>query len=146
MTIKKEYLENIDSREFYDFYRRNRKKTSPKINQEILFKKAIHGLLLEIKKCAEETGNGVHLRGFGVLHKRRVSVAKVRLSLFTYTKKEKNGCNFYLEDDYLRNLYLIKNVSKYYNRSIPKRKYDKDKPDAIILHRKLIRKSQLTLA
>ena len=144
MAVKKEYLEDIDSKEFYEFYKKNRKKTSPKMNQEMLFKKAIHGFLIEAMKCLNETEHGVHLRGLGVIHKKLYGMYSRRLSLFTYTKKEKNIGNFHLEDEYLRNKYIIKYVCKYYNYSIPKRKFGKDKPEAILLHRKLIRKNGIS--
>ena len=146
MAIQKEYLEDIYTREFYEFYKRNRKKTSPKINQEMLFKKAIQGFIIEIKKCVEETEHGVHLRGLGVIHKKHLKEHTRKLSLFTFKKEEYANLTLHLEDEYLRSRYYVKHLKKYMysGKYTPPKKFKPHKPEAILLHRKLIRKNGIS--
>lgn len=136
-----EYLEDIYTREFYDFYRKTRRKVSKKINQEMLFKKAMGGLIQELFRCMEETDNGVHLRGLGVLYKKPFGQWYRKMSLFTHRKLERGINYFYLEDEYLRNRY---NVKKVYRTKRKEGRKKEDKPDAVMLHRKLIRKNDIS--
>lgn len=138
MAKKVEYLEDINTREFYEFYKKVRRKPSKKIDQYNYFKKAINGMLMEIRDCLEETEHGVHLRGLGVLYKKPFGEMYKKLSLFTHTKITRELISFYLEDDYLRHKYLVTNITK---RNGTKRKEKLvDKPNAVILHRKIVRK------
>ena len=87
----------------------------------------------------EETEHGVHLKGLGDLYKKPFGQWYRKMSLFTHRRLERGINYFYLEDDYLRSKYLIKRVSK-----LP-RTHDRkkaDKPDAVMLHRKLVRNRQ----
>ena len=70
MSKNKEYLEDINTREFYDFYKKVRRKPSKKIDQYNYFKKAISGMLTELKKIIEESEHGVSLKGLGVFYKK----------------------------------------------------------------------------
>lgn len=134
-----QYLEDIYTREFYDFYRKNRRKVSKKINQEMLFKKAMNGFLIELFTCMEEAENGVHLRGLGVLYKKPFGQWFRKMSLFTHRRRERGINYLYLEDEYLRNRYNVKRVWRIDRGEKGNKK--QDKPDAVMLHRKLIRKN-----
>jgi len=137
MIKKKEYLEDIQTREFYDFYRKIRRKNSKKIDQFNYFVKAINGMLKEINNLMNETDHGLHLKGLGVLYKKPFGEYYKKLTLFTHRKVSRKRVNFYLEDDYLRNRYIITNT-----RPAIKKEDDvrQDKATAVILHRKLIKK------
>lgn len=135
MAKKQEYLENINTREFYEFYKKHRRKPSKKIDQYNYFKKAINGLLMEVRRCLDGTEHGVHLKGLGVLYKRPFGEFYKKLTMFTHKLVERGRYYFYLEDDYLRHKYIITNLPKISNNS-----NIADKPEAIILHRKTVRK------
>jgi len=135
-----EYLEDINTREFYDFYRKTRRKPSKKIDQYNYFKKAMSGFLRELKKSMEESEHGVHLKGLGVLFKKPFGEWFRKITLFTHKRKERGINNFYLEDEYLRNKYTVKKVSKLNNSGEKK----SNKPDAVMLHRKLIKKNAIS--
>lgn len=138
MPRKEEYLEDLNTREFYDFYRRTRRKVSPKINQYNLFKKAINGFVLEIRNQLDQTEHGIHFKGFGVLYKKPFGDWFRRLSLFTHRRLQRGLAFFYLEDEYLRNKYIIiNNIPRKNERA--KGKHE-EKADAVMLHRKLLNK------
>lgn len=131
---KKDYLEDIINREFYEFYKKSRRKPSKVIDQYNYFEKAIHGMLNEIRVIMGETEQGIHLKGLGVLYRRPYGEYIKQLTMFTHTIKQKNLIQFYLEDDFLRNQYLIANPM--HVKKETKEKIE-DKSTAIILHRKL---------
>lgn len=131
---KKDYLEDLINREFYEFYKKSRRKPSKVIDQYNYFEKAIHGMLHEIRVMMGETEQGIHLKGLGVLYRRPYGEYIKQLTMFTHTIKQKNLIQFYLEDDFLRNQYLIANVMRVKKET--KEKIE-DKSTAIILHRKL---------
>ena len=131
---KKDYLEDLINREFYEFYKKSRRKPSKVIDQYNYFEKAIHGMLHEIRVMMGETEQGIHLKGLGVLYRRPYGEYIKQLTMFTHTIKQKNLIQFYLEDDFLRNQYLITNVMRVKKET--KEKIE-DKSTAIILHRKL---------
>lgn len=130
---KGEYLENIMGREFYDFYRKTRKKPSPRINQYNYFEKAVNGMFIELRKMIQETEYGVHLAGLGVLYKKPFGQYYKKLSIFTHKKMNKKSINFYLENNFLRHQYLITNTQQTKSSD----KEFEDKSVAILLHRKL---------
>jgi hypothetical protein len=131
---KEQYLEQLINREFYEFYKKSRRKPSKVIDQYNYFEKAIGGLIREIRMMMTETEHGIHLKGLGVLYRKPFGEYLKKLSLFTHTKVTRNLINFYLEDDYLRNQYLIANPPKIKKKSPNK---TEDKATAILLHRKL---------
>ena len=141
MPKDKTHLENINTREFYEFYKRNRRKQSKKIDQHNYFIKAIHGFLLEVKKCLEESNHGVYLKGLGVIYKKPHGIMPVKQSIFTIKKVPREQPQLLLEDEYLRHKYIIRNVIK---KRITQPKLRKEKPNAIILHRKLIKKDAIS--
>lgn len=134
MPKKNQYLENLMSREFYDFYRKSRRKPSKVIDQYNYFEKAIGGMVEELRKMLSETETGIHLKGLGVLYRKPFGEYLQKLSIFTHRKVSRTLVNFYLEDDFLRRQYLIANPPK-----VPMVKKEKveDKATAILLHRKL---------
>ena len=131
----KETAEDMMSREFYEFYKKVRRKQCKKIDQYNYFEKAIGGMLIELKKIMEETNEGVHLRGLGVLYKKPFGEYMVKLSLFTKRMNLRQATQLFLEDDYLRAKYYIKRIL---NISSKKKQTN---PEAVLLHRKLIRKN-----
>lgn len=121
-------------REFYEFYKKTRRKPSRVIDQYNYFEKAINGLVRELRAMLSETEHGVHLKGLGVFSRRPFGEYLRKLSLFTHKKVSRHMINFYLEDEFLRRQYLIANP--------PRVKYEaknrvEDKATAILLHRKL---------
>lgn len=134
MARKLEYFEELMGREFYEFYKKTRKKPSKNIDQYNYFVKAVRGLCIEMKAMLNETEHGIHLKGLGIFYKRPFGEYFEKLNLFTRAKRYKKSVRFYLEDDYLRNLYLITNVPK--DRT-SKAKIAEDKSSAVLLHRKL---------
>ena len=134
---KKEYLDNINTRDFYEFYRRERRKPSPKIDQYNYFVKAIHGMIIELQKMMNETEHGVHLRGLGVVYKKPFGQYYRKLTIFTHKKVNRKRVSIYLEDDYLRSKYIVSSSLKVPNNGS---KEDTEKPVAVMLHRKLIKK------
>lgn len=133
MAKKLQYLENIMGREFYDFYKKTRRKPSKTIDQYNYFEKAVNGMIQEFRAMLAETEHGVHLKGLGVMYKRPFGQYMKKMTLFTHKRMNRKEVNFYLEDDYLRNQYLISNTpnSKGTDKKV------EDKAEAILLHRKL---------
>ena len=136
MAKNKEYLENINTREFYEFYRKVRRKPSKKIDQYNYFKKAIGGMLEELKKLIEEAEHGVCLKGLGVFYKKPYGEPTRKVALFTKKKVKRNKLDLFLEDDFLRSKYIISYTPKIKAEGV----FREDKPEAVILHRKLIKK------
>lgn len=134
MTRKKQYLENLMGREFYDFYRKSRRKPSKVIDQYNYFEKAFGGMIEELRQMLTETDTGIHLKGLGVLYRKPFGEYLRKLTIFTHTRVTRNLVNFYLEDDFLRRQYLIANPPKVKRKSTEK---VEDKATAILLHRKL---------
>ncbi len=131
---KEQYLEDLINREFYDFYRKSRRKPSKVIDQYNYFEKAIHGMIQELRIMLSETDSGLHLKGLGVLYRKPFGEYMKQLSLFTHSRRQRNTIHFYLEDDFLRNQYLIANPMRVKRET--KEKIE-DKSTAILLHRKL---------
>lgn len=131
---KEQYLEDLMSREFYQFYRRTRRKPSKVIDQYNYFEKAINGMVEELRRMLSETDTGVHLKGLGVFYRKPFGEIMQKISLFTFKKVSRNVIHFYLEDDFLRNQYLIANPPKI---KMKEKKKVEDKATAILLHRKL---------
>ena len=134
MKSKLQYCENLMGREFYDFYRKTRRKPSKVIDQYNYFEKAIYGMCFEIGEMLNETDHGGHLKGIGVFHKHPFGEVFQNINLFTKKKKYRKALRFYLEDSYLRNLYLTTNTRS--DKALENKKSE-DKSGAIILHRKL---------
>lgn len=135
MSKNKEYLEDINTREFYEFYRKVRRKPSKKIDQYNYFKKAISGMLTELKKIIEETEHGVSLKGLGVFYKKPYGEPTKKISLFTKKKVPRNKLTLFLEDEFLRAKYIIYYTPKISSDGVLR----EEKPEAVMLHRKLIK-------
>lgn len=133
MAKKLEYLDPLMGREFYNFYKKIRRKPSKKIDQYNYFEKAIGGMIEEFRKMLSETKYGVHLKGLGVMYKRPFGQYMKKMSLFTHKRMHRKETHFYLEDDYLRNQYIITNTPN----SKAETEKPEDKAEAILLHRKL---------
>lgn len=131
---KKEYLEQVVGKDFYDFYRKNRKKPSKIINQQTYFEKAIGGLMEELRVMITETEHGVHLKGLGVLYKKPFGNFVRQIDIFNRTRITRKKIDLYIEDDFIRRQYLITNTPS--NKGTGEKDVE-DKSAAIILHRKL---------
>lgn len=131
---KQQYLDHIMSRDFYDFYRKIRRKPSKIIDQYNYFEKAINGMITELRTMLSETETGVHLKGLGVFYRKPFGEILMKVSKFTHKKVARNMVNFYLEDDFIRNQYFIANTPFIKMKEIKK---VQDKSTAILLHRKL---------
>ena len=134
MPKKERYLDNLMGREFYEFYKKSRRKPSKTIDQYNYFEKAINGMIQELRVMLTETEHGIHLKGLGVFYRKPFGEYLKKLSLFTHTKVNRDLIHFYLEDDFLRNQYLIANTPRAKKESKDKAQ---DKATAILLHRKL---------
>lgn len=64
---KFEIISELLTREFYEYYRKNRKKPSKVIDQYRYFTKAISGLLLELRKEIIKSKNGLYLQDFAYI-------------------------------------------------------------------------------
>lgn len=55
----------ITDRDVYEYYRKNRKKTAPGINQYNLFVKAVGALMISLKWLMLESQTGIYIEKFG---------------------------------------------------------------------------------
>ena len=107
----KEYLElgELVDREFYDFYRKNRRKVAKGINQYNLFEKVADGLLRELKKLTILSEGGVHLKYFGyfcyIKYKNKYNNRFEKNPLKKFKKQNTFHIWFYPEEE-LRDWYL----------------------------------------
>jgi cobalamin biosynthesis Co2+ chelatase CbiK len=132
----KSTAEDILNREFYAFYRKTRRGYSKKIKQYNYFHKAIGGMMIELRRLMEEAEDGVHLRGLGVIHKKPYGELTIKMGMFKKRFTKRQLTRFFLEDDYLRAKYYIKKLM------LPKKRNKKTtNPEALLLHRKLIKKN-----
>lgn len=86
---KKGYSDGIDitGREFYDFYRENRRRAVPWLKDHTLFRRTIGAMIREIADMMIEADGGVYLEGlgyFGVIMSPKKS--RKRLSIFNTFK------------------------------------------------------------
>lgn len=58
-------VEELMCREFYDYYRQNRKRQAKGINQYKLFIKAFNGMMITLNKISSETEGGIHIDKLG---------------------------------------------------------------------------------
>jgi hypothetical protein len=91
-------------REFYDFYRQNRKKPVVAINQYNYFVKAINGISKTLRDMVNATNGGVDIRGFGYFS--NVRSRRKRKNMFETNPMKKHlrhyhfGLFFYPEEPY----------------------------------------------
>jgi hypothetical protein len=134
MPKRKEYYETLMTREFYDFYKKIRRRNSPQINQYNLFVKVVGGMMTEMRRMMEETQYGISFKGLGIMYKRPFGELLKKVNMFTQKTLNRNMANFYLEDDYLRGEYIVTNLPRAIQTD---NKKIEDKGTAILLHRKL---------
>lgn len=134
MPRKEQYIEDIMSREFYEFYKKTRRKPSKVIDEYNYFVKAIGGMIRELRLMTTETEYGIHLKDLGVLFKQPFGEYMQKLSLFTHRKAYRKKLDFYLEDDYLRAQFFTAHIMR---TQTPTDKKVEDKATAILLHRNL---------
>ena len=84
----------------------------------------------------EDDIQGISLKGIGVLHIAKKAEYEKKEGLFQKKEVDKNQVGFHLEDEYLRNRYLILNTLKLRNV------FEKveTRPEAIMLHRKTLKR------
>ena len=108
--------EELMSREFYEFYKKERKKVALAIDQYNYFVKAVNGLLLMIIRTAVYTKGGVHIKGLGYFchvrtkRKRRDPIEKN--PLIKFKKKYRYKLHFIPDED-LKEWYLDFNHNFY---------------------------------
>jgi len=146
----KEYLELdiLVNREFYDFYRENRKKCAKGINQYMLFDKAVKGLLMEFKKMITTTDTGVHIKDIGyfcnVKANRKKRKYKEKNPLLKFKKYYLYDMWWYPEDRYMDwhldfEAYTTfhKPLKKYYfDLDTTQANYEIDRMQKLLLHTK----------
>jgi hypothetical protein len=64
-TDNTHFLEQLVSREFYEYYRKNRIRVSKGLNKYQSFERYVRGMFEDIKKCIIKNRAGVYLRGIG---------------------------------------------------------------------------------
>ncbi len=102
--------EELMSREFYDFYRKERRHMALAIDQYNYFVKAVNGILELIVKTSVHTKGGVHIKGFGYFchvrtkEKRRNKTEKNPLKKFQ--KKYHYVPHFIPDDANLKEWYV----------------------------------------
>lgn len=134
MPKKKEYYDDLIGREFYEFYKKIRRRNCPQINQYNLFEKAVNGMCSELSRMMKETEYGVSLKGLGIFYRKPFGAILKKVNMFTQRLKNRTKVQFYFEDDYLRGEYIITNTLPIKPKE---NKKQIDKATAILLHRKL---------
>src|SRR5690349_19131523 len=87
---------NLVDREFYDFYRENRKQCAPAIDQYNYFERAVGGILKCLKKLTVETNGGVDIKDFGYFCHIRTRGKYKNLSEKNPLKKHIKQYSYYL--------------------------------------------------
>jgi len=135
---KTEFLEDIvNDKNFYKIYKTFKRSHSPLIERFYDVKSIIGGMFREMKYMLEEDDiQGISLKGIGVLHIAKKAEYEKKEGLFQKKEVDKNQVGFHLEDEYLRNRYLILNTLKL--RTV----FEKveTRPEAIMLHRKTLKR------
>lgn len=135
---KTEFLEDIlDDSDLYNIYKKLKRSDSHLIKRYYDVKSIIGGMFREMKLMLEEDDiQAVALKGIGVIHIAKQGEYEKKEGLFKKIDADKNTVGLHLEDEYLRNRYLILNTPKL------KTVFDKveTRPEAILLHRKTLRK------
>ena len=93
-------------------------------------------MLESLKKLIGREDHGVCLKGLGVFYKKPYGEPTRKVTLFTKKKVKRNKLDLFLEDDFLRSKYIISYTPKIKAEGV----FREDKPEAVILHRKLIKK------
>lgn len=78
-TIK--YAKEFIDREMYDYYRQNRRKVAKGIDQYMLWRKAIAGMIIVINDLIEDNENGLYIEGFGYFCAKKRALRKKRISI-----------------------------------------------------------------
>jgi len=130
---KKEYLEDLlDDPRLYDIYKSLKRSDSHLIKRYYDVQSGIKGLICEIKRKLEETDQAVALKGIAIFHKAQMAEILKPDGKFKKKLKKITIIDCHIEDEYLRNRYLVVNRAKTENK--PENPITR--PDAISLHRK----------
>ena len=113
--------EKLICREFYDFYRKHRRKVAKGIDQYKLFEKAIAGLTTAIRNTAEQTEGGVDIKGFAYfchIKDENKRVNPTEKSFFKRRIKKYYYHYWFFPEEWLKGWYieLNNNVPDYYKR------------------------------
>lgn len=133
MDKEYEYTEDFMSREFYNTYKKIRRKASKNINQYKYFEKAFNGLILELRAMVSESEEAVHLKGLGVVYRKPYGSKSIKVSILEQKVVPASRLTLLLEDELLREELFTKNPNNIsfepgicsYN------------PETIMAHRKL---------
>jgi len=135
---KIEFLEDImNDKNFYKVYKTFKRSHTPLIERFYDVKSIIGGMFREMKLMLEEDYiQGISLKGIGVLHIAKKAEFKKKEGLFQNKDIDTNTVGLHLEDEYLRNRYLILNTLKlgtFFEKV-------ETRPDAIMFHRKTLKR------
>lgn len=89
----------------YEFYRKNRRKVAKGIDQYMLWKKAISGLLIAIKELVEERENGVYIKDFGYLCLEKAGTRRKKISPIKKQILQKYILSFMFDNPKLKKRY-----------------------------------------
>ncbi len=85
-------------REFYEFYKKERRIVSKEINEFAFFKRTVYKLLNTIQDITPETENGLYLKDFGYLYstieRKRKMPLKIKPTQKSITEKVKRKIKF----------------------------------------------------
>jgi hypothetical protein len=102
-------VEELVCRDFYNYYRTNRRKVAKEIDQFKYFEKAVNGILTILRKAVLEEDEGVHIKSFGYLcnvkakNKRALYTLKSPIKMY---KKEIVFKFWYIPEDNYKKWYL----------------------------------------
>lgn len=110
------YKEDLICRDFYNYYKENRKKSVEPIDQYKLFVKAVNGLMELLRRQILETEGGVYINGFGYFcyvknaeKRRRVGN---NLSFFQRMKKVDKYTYWFFPDNNFKDWYIEADAMK----------------------------------
>jgi hypothetical protein len=138
---KREDLLNLLGEDFYQYYRRNRNNRYNKLTTPSKVNAMVQRLFAEMHFMLNEYNHGIALKNFGVISPKEF-LYEDRTSIFKVKYKKRTYYNVFLEDEYLNSKYRTLLRNKYYkNKVTDVTKVKKPRPNAVLLHRKRIRKN-----
>ena len=108
-------VENLMCREFYDYYRTNRSYVAKGINQQMLFDKAVKGLLSMLGEIMRETEGGIHIKDFGYFcHVKSPNKNKVKdRNILAPNRYEYEYFPWFFPEDHIGDWYLCKDAKEF---------------------------------
>jgi hypothetical protein len=105
-------VENLMSRDFYNYYRENRAYVAKGINQQMLFDKAVGGLLQTLGEIMRESEGGIHIKDFGYFcHVKSANKRKVKeRNILANDRYEYEYTPWFFPEDHVGDWYFHKDV------------------------------------